>query len=286
MAPNLVVNPSLVNAVVLACEQAGQAIRGIYRDPLAYDVRYKADHSPITAADERAHHILTSSLSQLSPELPVLSEESDQVPFEQRSHWSQYWLVDPLDGTREFIERTGEFTVNVALIDQGEPVFGVIHAPMLEVSYWGACGLGAYKRTGKSDQVIRVRTEHDRQKGGFILVQSRRHGKQASTLSSELRTVYETVNTVDIGSSLKYALIAEGQADACLREAPTCEWDTGAAQALLEAAGGCFFFQGQAARYNQKASLLNPHFFAMGELSGRLQLWTDQSLMPHWNTKV
>lgn len=247
--------------------QAGQAILEIYRrgaDNIT--VETKADDSPLTEADRRAHHVITGALEGLTPAIPVLSEESEAVPFAQRSQWDTYWLVDPLDGTREFISRNGEFTVNIALIMEGEPVLGVVHVPVSGTTYTGLAGEGAWcYREGEMPQSISVRSLSGQR--SLRVMGSRRHGTEAlEAILETLRGHFDEVTLLSMGSSLKICLLAEGEADLYVRMGPTCEWDTAAAHAVLRAAGGDIVTEAfEPLRYNRKDSLLNPHFLALGD---------------------
>jgi 3'(2'), 5'-bisphosphate nucleotidase len=243
-------------------DDAGTAILEVYAG--AHGVEYKSDDSPITRADRAAHEILTAGLRQLTPDIPVLSEEStDEQAFEVRRHWRELWLVDPLDGTKEFIGRNGEFTVNVALVRDHRAVLGVVAAPVLGTVFCGAQGLGAFvARQGEPDRPIRVRRPAA---DPLVIVGSRSHrgdsldGVLARLGPHQLRPM---------GSSLKFCLVAEGTADFYPRLGPTSEWDTAAAQAVVEAAGGAVTtLDGQPLRYNERDTLLNPHFLAFGDPS-------------------
>jgi len=256
---------TLLDPVRLLAREAGKAILEVYAR-VDHDIVDKADASPLTAADLAAHHLILAGLQQLTPDIPVLSEESATIPWQERSLWQCYWLVDPLDGTREFIKRNGEFTVNIALIEDGVPVLGVVYAPVLDWLYSGMQGLGASKLIGDTGQAIHC-TMLDPVQRQLRVVASRNHGGEAlDAWLASLQSRYPDIKTVSMGSSLKICLVAEGKADVCPRMAPTCEWDTAAAQAVLEAAGGALVDpQGEPLRYNQKDVLLNPHFFAVGD---------------------
>ena len=240
---------------------AGEKILEIYNTDFA--VEEKDDKSPLTAADMAAHHAIVDGLQALTPAIPVLSEESASLPFETRSKWSRYWLVDPLDGTREFVKRNGEFTVNIALIDAGVPVLGVVYVPVTGVSYLACNGLGAFKQEGDAEPVaIRVRKLGD---GPVMVVGSRSH--RGDSLNSFLEKLGEH-DMIGMGSSLKICLVAEGVADIYPRLGPTSEWDTAAAQAVVEQAGGHVTGTDmQPLRYNTKDSLLNPFFLVFGDNS-------------------
>jgi 3'(2'), 5'-bisphosphate nucleotidase len=251
-----------VSAIV---RQAGAVILDVYkRDD--HGVQLKADASPLTIADMAAHHLIVAALRALTPELPVLSEESADVPWTVRRTWLRYWLVDPLDGTKEFIDRSGEFTVNIALIDKGVPVLGVVFVPTLDVLYSGAKNLGAWKEErGRRTSINTVRVASGQQH--LRVVASRRHeGADLDAWLSKLRSRFPALELLNVGSSLKICLVAEGRADIYPRLAPTAEWDTAAAQGVLEAAGGELTDTAfQPYRYNRKDELLNPYFFATGD---------------------
>ncbi|MFN2348670.1 MAG: 3'(2'),5'-bisphosphate nucleotidase CysQ [Thioalkalivibrio sp.] len=260
-----------VDAVCLLARQAGDAIMAVYRED--FSVAHKDDQSPLTEADLRAHQGLVEGLSLLSPGVPVLSEEAAD-PAAERLAWDRYWLIDPLDGTKEFIKRNGEFTVNVALIEQGRAVFGVVHAPALGVSYWGGVDLGAFKQTGDAPAVpIRV-CEPPAGASGWRVVGSRSHQSEAFLAFMERLTDAELVS---MGSSLKFCLVAEGAADLYPRLGLTSEWDTAAAQAVVEAAGGHVLTWPEQSplRYNTRAdTLLNPHFIVCAR---RSEVWASAS---------
>ncbi|MFA0809754.1 3'(2'),5'-bisphosphate nucleotidase CysQ [Microbulbifer epialgicus] len=264
-------NKALLEQVIEICVNAGEAILEVYHSSTELEVDTKADNSPVTAADLAAHKILAPALAQLIEGVPVLSEEQEIPSFEERSRWQRYWIVDPLDGTKEFIRRTGEFTVNVALIDNGEPVLGVVYVPVLDITYAGCKGNGAFKRTESGETDIHVRPLKPRLAAGEAveLVASRSHGAGAvDELVERIESKLGTAVCKNMGSSLKLCLVAEGAADLYPRLAPTCEWDTAAAQAVVEAAGGTVVDdQFQLLRYNSKDSLLNPYFYVIGDTS-------------------
>ena len=240
---------------------AGRRIMAIYGT--AFRVGIKEDRSPLTAADLAAHDCLQAGLEALKPGYPVLSEEAVTYTGAERERWETYWLIDPLDGTKEFIKRNGEFTVNVALIHQHRPVFGVVYAPALGVTYFAAEGGGAFRQEGRQTPVpIAVAS---RAAEPPRVVASRSHG--AVELEIYLARLGRHT-AVPVGSSLKFCLIAEGRADLYPRLGPTSEWDTAAAQCVVEAAGGTVVdLDGLPLRYNTGASLLNPFFLAYGDKS-------------------
>jgi len=253
------------------CREAGTAILEIY-DSADFDISTKADESPLTAADMASHRIILDRLTSLTPQVPILSEESEQISYATRSGWDKYWLVDPLDGTKEFISQNGEFTVNVALIDAGTPRMGVVYLPVKETLWIGVQGEQpiATKQVGKEDaQLIKVRALQERldQDMPITVVASRRHGSEAlEDCLHKLSRRFDRIETTNMGSSLKICLVAEGNADLYPRLAPTCEWDTAAAQAVVEAAGGILVdTQFRSLRYNRKEELLNPHFLVIAD---------------------
>lgn len=248
-----------MQTAIQIAKQAGDRIMAIYASEFA--VTHKDDNTPLTEADMAAHDCIEAGLQALTPDLPILSEESAKIPYSERSQWQTYWLVDPLDGTREFIKRNGEFTVNIALIDNHEPVIGVIYAPVLEVFYYACRGGGAYKQDHGSEPVaISTRTKHD---NVVLIAGSRSH--RGESLNQLLENIGEH-RIISMGSSLKSCLVAEGKVDVYPRLGPTSEWDTAAAQCIVEEAGGVVTMTDmQPLRYNTKKSLLNPHFFVSGD---------------------
>jgi 3'(2'), 5'-bisphosphate nucleotidase len=239
---------------------AGAAILAIYHSDFA--VQTKADESPLTAADLAAQQVIVSALAKLDPSLPVLSEEAATLAWSERRHWSRYWLVDPLDGTREFVKRNGEFTVNIALIDQHRCVLGVVLAPVTGELYVAEHGCGAWLQAQADGDWQRLAT---RALGPSpVVAGSRSHGgAQDGLLSSLIGVDYQQV---PLGSSLKFCLIARGAADVYLRLGPTSEWDTAAAQCVLEQAGGAVLdLSGRPFTYNRGESVLNPEFIAIGD---------------------
>ncbi len=240
---------------------ASRRILEIYATDFA--VNRKSDQSPVTAADMAAHDAIVRGLQRLTPELPVLSEESSQIPFSERCRWDRYWLVDPLDGTKEFINRNGDFTVNIALVQEHAPVVGVVHIPVENLSYYGVVGAGAYRvKSGAAPQAIQVRPLDGKT---VRVVASRSHRGELLDGYLEKLGIHEIVSR---GSALKFCLVAEGAADVYPRLGPTSEWDTAAGHAVLLAAGGHVInVDGAPLRYNTKESLLNPHFIAYADAS-------------------
>ncbi|MGA9851985.1 MAG: 3'(2'),5'-bisphosphate nucleotidase CysQ [Gammaproteobacteria bacterium] len=241
--------------------EAGNRILEIYGTD--FEVNLKSDRSPVTAADMAAHQTILRGLKRLTPDLPVLSEESSAIPFAERRRWETYWLVDPLDGTKEFISRNGDFTVNIALVQRGEPLTGVVHIPVERTSYYGCVGVGAFRRdAGGNPQAIHVQPLNA---SPVRVVASRSHrGELLDGYLSKLGA-HEIVSR---GSALKFCLVAEGAADVYPRLGPTSEWDTAAGHAVLLAAGGqVISVDGNPLGYNRKESLLNPHFIAYADAS-------------------
>ena len=248
----------LVDPVVAIARDAGAAILRVYETD--FKVQEKQDESPLTQADLAAHRCIVDGLAELTPEIPVLSEEGGLPDFAVRSAWQTYWLVDPLDGTKEFVNRNGEFTVNIALIDRGRPVLGVVFVPVTGITFVGCEGYGAQRidRNGEA-QDIRVAASSSRP---VRVVGSRSH--RGSSLDQFLAGLGD-YDMVPMGSSLKFCVIAEGGADVYPRLGPTSEWDTAAAQAVVEQAGGAVVtLDGKPMSYNQKSAILNPYFLVSG----------------------
>ena len=250
----------LLDAICDIAATAGRAILDVY-GRADFGVTRKNDDSPLTEADQVAHTIITRALAELDPRLPILSEESVPTDHATRRQWSRYWLVDPLDGTKEFVKRNGEFTVNIALVDEHRAVLGAVHAPVLDRMYSGAVAVGAWRSDpGGAAQPIVVRPNAA---SPLRVVGSRSH--PSPELAAYLAGLPQYEIT-DMGSSLKICLVAEGAADIYPRLGPTSEWDTAAAQAILESAGGRMIdLAGRPLRYNSKDTLLNPHFLAFGD---------------------
>lgn len=251
----------LLDDVVAIAREAGECILEVYnRDD--FDVEKKGDDSPLTAADLAAHRTIVAGLKALTPDIPVHSEESEGITWEMRRDWQRYWLVDPLDGTKEFIKRNGEFTVNIALMENGAPVMGVVHVPVLGVTYLGGVDVGAFKEEKGARQSIRVRPLQT----PVVMVASRSHGAdKLGALEALINEQLGDVELTNMGSSLKLCLVAEGKADIYPRLAPTSEWDTAAAHAVVTAAGGVVVNTAfETLRYN-KEDILNPFFLVLGD---------------------
>ncbi len=259
-------NPGhLIKPLVDIATQAGEAILAIYNTH--FSVETKEDASPLTAADKASHQTIVSALEKLTPDIPILSEESAVIDWAERSAWPEYWLIDPLDGTKEFIKRNGEFTVNIALIQEHKAVLGIVYAPVLRRCFYGYKNGGAFEHTAAGDirPIMAARTVQS----PLRVVGSRSH--RGELLDAYLARLGDHV-MVPMGSSLKLCLVATGEADLYPRLGPTSEWDTAAAQAVVECAGGQVTnLDGQPLMYNTKASLLNPHFLVFGDSSRK---WT------------
>ncbi len=237
---------------------AGHAIMKIYSNlALASDVDYKDDKSPLTLADKASHEVIMESLRKHYPDIPILSEEGAGIPYEKRRSYEYYWLVDPLDGTKEFINRNGEFTVNIALIHKRVPVAGFIYAPVLDTYYVGTAE-EAYKLKGTEKITLKVNNKSDDR----IAVRSKSH---ASPEEEEVLQRYDVQDSISVGSSLKFCMVAEGKADVYYRFGPTMEWDTAAGQAIVEAAGGRVLKEtGPDPFLYNKENLLNSSFLCLG----------------------
>ena len=260
---------NLCTDVMAIARQAGVEILRVYNDIKGFDVTAKGDNSPVTAADLAAHHVLKPGLEALLPGVPVLSEESTLPDYSIRKNWQRYWIIDPLDGTKEFIKRNGEFTVNIALIENGVAVLGVVFVPVLDLMYTGIRGVGAQKISQGKTALIKTRPLQPRldAQQAVEVVASRSHG--AEDVDRFLGKVTEKLGAValkNMGSSLKLCLVAEGSADIYPRLALTSEWDTAAAQAVVEAAGGKVVDVNlKVMHYNSKDDILNPYFYVLGD---------------------
>jgi 3'(2'), 5'-bisphosphate nucleotidase len=245
-------------SLVQIAKTAGAGIMAVYgKSDLA--VQNKADASPVTEADIVSHNLIMSALGKDFPQWPVMSEEAADIPWDERKEWQTYWLIDPLDGTKEFIKRNGEFTVNIALIHQGQAVVGVVYAPVLETCYFGIKGQGAWREQGGIE--TRLDISQRPLSSVPVVVGSRSH------ISPDVQAYLAQIGQhqmQSVGSSLKFCLVAEGKADVYPRLGLTSEWDTAAAQAVLEAAGGLVvrYPEGNELQYNSKENILNPYFIA------------------------
>ncbi|QIZ78422.1 3'(2'),5'-bisphosphate nucleotidase CysQ [Ferrimonas lipolytica] len=251
---------SLLEPVIDIAVIAGNKIRDIY-DAGQFEELTKSDNTPVTSADLAAHHYIVDALTLLTPDIPILSEEDANIPLDERVQWQRYWLIDPLDGTQEFIAGSGDFAVNIALIEAGVPAMGVIYAPISEVCYFATRGNGAFKREAGVTKSIhsRVVAANDKLK----IAVSRRQRKQS--ILDRLSDQWQ-YDLVPFGSaSLKSCMVAEGEADCYLRLGPTGEWDTGASQCVVVEAGGIIVDTlYQPLSYNQRESLENPNYMVLG----------------------
>ncbi len=244
--------------VIAIAHAAAAEIMAVYA--LDFEVSNKADASPVTAADLAAHRTIVAGLAALTPDIPVLSEESADACFVARHDWTRFWLVDPLDGTREFVKKNGEFSVNIALIDDGEALFGVIQQPVDGVLWHGGAAHGAFRRDAGGERPISTRRSPE---SPLVIAASRSH-RDARTDAVIAR--FPGAEVIGLGSSLKFCRIAEGLLDLYPRFGPTSEWDTAAGQAILEGAGGVLLDpRGRPFRYNQRETLLNGDFIASGD---------------------
>ena len=251
---------ALREACVELARRAGDAIMAVYaRD---FDVEFKGDDSPLTQADLASHHVIVDGLRALAPDIPVLSEEDAGIAWETRRGWARHWLVDPLDGTREFVKKNGEFTVNIALVEDGRPVLGVVYAPVFDYLLHAARGEGAWLRQGDGDIALQTRTPAT----APLRVAASRSHLDERTAAALVRM--GDVERHGLGSSLKFCRIAEGRIDVYPRFGPTSEWDTAAAQCVLEEAGGVVLrLDGTPLDYGRKENILNPDFIALGDAS-------------------
>lgn len=249
----------LLPLVVAIAQQAGDKIMTVYNSA-AFTIEHKSDDSPLTAADLASHYHIVESLATLTPHYPILSEESATIPFSERKQWQTYWLVDPLDGTREFVKRNGEFSILIALVHQHRPILGVVHAPALNQTWFASKGNGAFKQhNGNIENIHTSTSQHP-----LRIMGSKSHRDPNMPLFLEKIGEHEYAV---LGSILKACLVAEGKADLYPRLGATSEWDTAAAQIIVEEAGGYFLQTNtmQPIQYNTKESLINPPFFVFGK---------------------
>jgi 3'(2'), 5'-bisphosphate nucleotidase len=254
-----------INALAI---RAGAAILKVYESE-SFEIESKSDASPLTLADRRANDVICAGLKDLTPDIPIISEENREIPYSERSAFERLWLVDPLDGTKEFIKRNGEFTVNIALIENGAPILGCVYVPVTGDLYYAVKGQGAFHTANNETRLLQA-AEFAMQDPGLKVVCSRSH------LNDDTKQFMEKLNAPEIvsrGSSLKFMLIASGKAHLYPRLAPTMEWDTAAAQCIVEEAGGSVieFVSGQPVRYN-KEDLLNPFFVASGKAREKFKM--------------
>lgn len=250
-----------IQKIVRIAQTAGAAILEVYNQD--FSIEKKEDNSPLTMADKRSNDIIITELKKLYPEIPVISEESRQVPFATRKDWKTVWLVDPLDGTKEFINKNGEFTVNIALIERGEPVLGVVHIPVTNETYYASKGCGCHKISQSGNTAkLSVTREHYSKKTKIKVVASRSHlTDEVKEFVENLKRQGKEVDFISSGSSLKFCLVAEGSADVYPRFGPTMEWDTAAAHAVATEAGlKVLNAQSREPLIYNKENLLNPWF--------------------------
>lgn len=259
----------ILPALMSIAKKAGKEIMEIYNQvDLAQNIDYKADNSPLTMADRKSHKVIEGLLKELSI-YPVMSEEGKQIPYQTRRNWNKFWLVDPLDGTKEFINRNGEFTVNIALIENQAPTVGLVYVPVTGEMYWGAKGEGAWKSMQNQSPILINCNSFSLKDKGLKIVSSRSH---SSPETEAYISQFDTPEIVNMGSSLKFMMVAEGKADVYPRFAPTSEWDTAAAQIIVEEAGGKVEQVSTSGKpmgvpviYN-KENILNPYFLVKGDV--------------------
>ncbi|MEQ8245360.1 3'(2'),5'-bisphosphate nucleotidase CysQ [Fulvivirga sp.] len=245
--------------IIAITRRAGEAIMNIYNDPSQSNVvDYKSDDSPLTLADGASHNVIVQGLSKLYPNIPIISEEGENLNYEIRKEYNRYWLVDPLDGTKEFINRNGEFTVNIAFIENRKVIAGFVFAPFLDELYYGVLGKGAFKIKGEEQTILKVNNSN----GKRIAVRSKSH---PSIEEESVLKEYDVVDSISVGSSLKFCMVAEGRADVYYRFGPTMEWDTAAGHAVVNAAGGKVLKEtGPEEFFYNKENLLNSSFLCLG----------------------
>ena len=264
MVVNAVSQPqTLLEDVIAIAAEAGQAIKDIYVSG-SFEQKIKCDETPVTSADLAAHNIICEGLTLLTPDIPILSEEAANIPLSEREQWQQYWLVDPLDGTGEFIAGSDDFSVLIALVENNHPVMGVVHVPMTKVSYFAISGKGAFKRHTGQDSRILTEQQPWHENLPLKVAVSRRQDPQSVLKLFDDEHVYELIRLG--GAALKSCLVAEGQAHCYVRIGPTGEWDTGAAQVIIEEAGGKVMdINLQPLTYNERETLENPDFIVVGQ---------------------
>jgi 3'(2'), 5'-bisphosphate nucleotidase len=246
-----------IQDIIAIAKEAGIKILDIYEnEDFSKTIDFKSDDSPLTIADKASHIIIAEALEKLTPEIPVMSEEGREIPFEERENWTKFWCVDPLDGTKEFIKKNGQFTVNIALIENGFPTLGVIYTPVTDTTYYGDAN-GAFMIVGNDETPMKVNNKSDNR----IAVKSASHSTAAD---DELLAQYKANDAISVGSSLKFCMVACGKADIYYRHGPTMEWDTAAGQAVLEAAGGTVSTLEKERFFYNKKVLRNNSFLCLG----------------------
>ncbi|ELI5388363.1 3'(2'),5'-bisphosphate nucleotidase CysQ [Vibrio parahaemolyticus] len=253
----------LLPQVIEIARSAGQMILDIY-EKKQYEAYTKSDETPVTSADIAAHKLITERLSELTPDIPVLSEEAADISLEQRTQWQRYWLVDPLDGTQEFIARSGDFATIIALIDNNKPAMGVVYGPVSGVTYYAYSGKGAWKIPDMSESV-KIHTHKHEQAGQNIAIAISRR-QDINRITSRMSSAWN-YDLIPLGSAaLKACLVAEGAVDCYLRLGPTGEWDTAATQCIVEEAGGRILSTHlEPLSYNERETLENPNFIVLGD---------------------
>jgi 3'(2'), 5'-bisphosphate nucleotidase len=253
-------NLKLIYKLIAIAKEAGEAILEVYNSD--FDYQMKEDSSPLTKADTISHNIISKKLKELTPEIPILSEEDSDIPFEIRSKWIKYWLIDPLDGTKEFIKKNGEFTVNIALIENCRPILGVIFMPVSSETFWGSKGNGSFYI--KNNKIVQMNVTKDKNNDFLKIATSRSH--PSNDLDNFLKR-FSRYEIIKAGSSIKFCLVALGKADIYPRLSPTCEWDIAAGHAIAENAGATLInIDGSEVLYNRKESYLNNSFFVFNDL--------------------
>eukprot|EP01023_Acetabularia_acetabulum_P025244 TRINITY_DN2417_c1_g1_i3.p1 TRINITY_DN2417_c1_g1~~TRINITY_DN2417_c1_g1_i3.p1 ORF type:complete len:312 (-),score=59.98 TRINITY_DN2417_c1_g1_i3:217-1152(-) len=276
-----------IGDIIALSEAAGEKVKQVYetREAADWDVELKSDNSPLTKADKESNAVICAGLERLTPHIPIVSEENKAVDYEIRKNYQCNWCVDPLDGTKEFIKRNGQFTVNIALIENGEPVLGVVHTPMAGTTHWGVKGQGAYVRFQGKDKEIHAEVYDPEQEGVWVVASA----SHMNTQTEEFIAQFKNPQFRQLGSSLKLLLVAEGLAQVYPRLAPTCEWDTAAAHIIVTEAGGSVIQAGlcdnkgkpledwrQALDKNEplvynKQDALNPFFIVFGAKKTSIQ---------------
>jgi len=252
-----------IENIIDIAKEAGGGIMEVYEGD--FEVEKKADNSPLTLADKKSNAIIISRLKALHPDIPFISEENKLVDYAIRKEWEYFWLIDPLDGTKEFIKRNGEFTVNIALVHLNKPVLGVIYIPDSAATYYAIKSKGSYKISDEASPKL-IKTKERSEDGDLIVIGSRSHANERlQDFIAQQRKAYENVELISAGSSLKFCLVAEGRADIYPRFGPTMEWDTAAGDIIVEEAGGQVLTNDKPLQYN-KESLLNPWFIVQNKI--------------------
>ena len=265
---SITLDQTLIENLIRISKNAGEAIMGVYESD--FSINIKTDQSPLTKADLLSNKIICQSLKEITPEIPILSEESSDIPYQERMEWKQYWLIDPLDGTKEFIKKNGEFTTNIALIREGRPVFGIIHVPVTNHTYWGSMEFGAFELSGDSSEDIKKIVVSNTNDSKLRIVTSRSH--PSGDLKSLLDRI-ENYKLVTTGSSLKFCLIAKGEADIYPRLGLTCEWDIAAGEIIAKSAGAdVVSTKNKVIEYNSKEDYLNPFFLVSNSTENKKKI--------------